>query len=84
MDLEYQYLVGHLQEALAADPRVSALDIKVVATGGRIHLMGEVTTQERRDAVNALVLEVLPGVPVRNQITVLELSGAPEPEDLRE
>jgi osmotically-inducible protein OsmY len=84
MDLEYQYLVGRLQETLAADPRVSTLDIKVVATGGRIHLIGEVPTHERRAAVIAVVHEALPGVQVRNELTVLELSGAPEPEDLRD
>jgi len=85
MDLEYQYLVGRLQETLAADPRVSTLDIKVIATGGRIHLIGEVPTHARRAAVIAVVLEALPGVPVRNELTVLELAGGtPEPEDLRD
>jgi osmotically-inducible protein OsmY len=83
MDLEYQYLVGKLQEALAADVRVSAQDIRVVVTGGRVHLIGEVSTAERRAAVNDVVAEVLPGIPVRNEITVLDLaSGSPEPEPI--
>jgi osmotically-inducible protein OsmY len=83
MDLEYQYLVGKLQEALAADTRVNAQDIRVVVTGGRIHLIGQVPTASRRDAVNQVVAEVLPGIPVRNELTILELvGGAPEPEPI--
>jgi osmotically-inducible protein OsmY len=83
MDLEYQYLVGKLQEALANDTRVNAQDIRVVVTGGRIHLIGEVSTAERRAAVNDVVGEVLPGIPVRNELTVLELAGgSPEPEPI--
>ena len=83
MDLAYQYLVGNLQEALANDTRVNAKDIRVVVTGGRIHLIGEVSTAERRAAVNEVVSEVLPGIPVRNELTVLELApGNPEPEPI--
>lgn len=83
MDLEYQYLVGKLQEALANDTRVNAQDIRVVVTGGRIYLIGEVSTVERRSAVNEVVGEVLPGIPVRNELTVLELAGgSPEPEPI--
>jgi osmotically-inducible protein OsmY len=80
MDLEYQYLVGKLQEALAGDMRVSAQDIRVVITGGCIHLIGEVATPERRAAVNQVAAEVLPGIPVRNEVTVLDLVDAPQPE----
>lgn len=78
--MEYQYLVGKLQEALANDPRVNALDIKAVVTGGRVHLTGQVPTAERRDAVDRVAAELLPDVPVRNDVTVLELSEAAGPE----
>lgn len=73
MDMEYQYLVGKLQEALAADARVNALDIKVVVAGGRIHITGQVPTEERRDAVSRIVSELEPQLQVHNQLTVLEL-----------
>jgi osmotically-inducible protein OsmY len=83
MDLEYQYLVGKLQEALASDTRVNAQDIRVVVTGGRIHLLGEVCTAQRRAAVDAVVAEVLPGIPVRNELTLIDLlPGAPPPETI--
>ena len=80
MDLEYQYLVGKLQEALAVDPRVNALDIKIMIAHGRLHLTGQVPTEERRAAVQRVAEEMLPQLEVRNEITVLELSEAGKPE----
>jgi hypothetical protein len=80
MDLEYQYLVGRLQEAMARDERVSALDIRIVVTGGRVHLTGEVPTEERRAALTEVAAEVLPGTPIRNEVTVLGALAAPAHE----
>jgi hypothetical protein len=77
MDMEYQYLVGRLQEAMARDARVSALDIRIVVTGGRVHLTGEVPTEERRAALTEVATAVLPGTPVLNEVTVLGALGAP-------
>jgi hypothetical protein len=82
MDLEYQYLVARLQEALAADARVNALDIKVVVVGGRVHLIGQVPTEERRTAVTAVATETAPGVQLQNEITVLELVDSVKHEGL--
>jgi osmotically-inducible protein OsmY len=70
---EYQYLVGKLEEALAVDHRVNALDIRIHIARGCVHLTGEVTTHERRTAVQQITEEVLPDLDVRNDITVLEL-----------
>jgi osmotically-inducible protein OsmY len=80
MDLHYQYLVGKLQEALAADARVSTLDIKITVHGGKIHLTGEVGTEERREALTAVVHSVLPGAAVYNEVTVIGALGAPKLE----
>ena len=54
MNQEYQYLVGRLQEALAVDSRVGALDIHITVTHGRVHLTGQVPTDDRRDAVERI------------------------------
>jgi osmotically-inducible protein OsmY len=83
MDLEYQYLVAQLQEALACDPRVGTQDIRVVVQGGRIHLLGDVVSDARRAAVDVVVQEVLPGVPVRNEVRVLPLGDALAPEEIQ-
>lgn len=82
MNQEYQYLVGRLQEALAVDDRVNALDIRINIAHGRVHLTGEVPTEERRAAIQLITREVLPDLEVRNDITVLELVDAGKPEAL--
>jgi len=82
MNQEYQYLVGKLQEALAVDDHVSALDIRISIVHGRVHLAGEVPTEERRAAVQRIASEMLPDFEVRNDVTVLELAQAGRPEAL--
>jgi osmotically-inducible protein OsmY len=82
MDLEYQYLVARLQEAFARDERVSSLDIKVVLTGNLIHLVGDVPTELRRNAVDEIARRVVPGVPIRNELQVLALDEARDAEDI--
>ena len=84
MHLEYQYLVGKLQEALAADGRSNILDVKVTVSGGKIHIAGEVATEERRAAIDEIVREVLPGIPVRNELTVLDVGSAAAPERIND
>jgi osmotically-inducible protein OsmY len=84
MDREFHYRVAQLQEALARDEAVGLQDIRVVVSGGRIHLMGEVPTQARRAAIDAVVQRVLPGALVRNDVRVqtidaLGAAAAPEP-----
>jgi osmotically-inducible protein OsmY len=80
MDLAYQYLVARLQEALACDPRVGMQDIQVRVIQGRVHLMGEVATEERRAAIDAVAQKVAPDTAIRNDVRVLALGGAPKPE----
>jgi hypothetical protein len=74
MNVDYQYLVGKLQQALAADLRVNMLDIKVMVFSDKIHLTGQVATEERRRAVAEVVAELLPQVEVRNELTVLQVN----------
>ena len=80
MNVDYQYLVGKLQHALATDERVNMLDVKVMVFSDRIHLTGQVTTEERRRAIAEVVAEILPGVEVRNELTVLEVNHPSQPE----
>ncbi|HEY6330945.1 MAG TPA: BON domain-containing protein [Blastocatellia bacterium] len=76
MKTEYQYMVAKLQGALAKDPRVNVLDIKVLVTGERIHMTGQVGSEEGRAAATEIASAILPGADVRNEITILEI-GAP-------
>jgi Flp pilus assembly secretin CpaC len=82
MNQEYQYLAGKLQEALAVDERVNALDIKVTIAHGRVHLTGQVPTRERHAAAQRIAQEMLPDFEIRNEISVLQLGAAEKPEAL--
>ncbi len=80
MNTEYLYLVAKLEDALAVDPRVNALDVRVKICGDKVHLTGEIPTEQRRGAASEVVLEILPGTVVLNELTVYELNPTAAPE----
>ena len=55
------YLATHVKEALAEDPRVASLDLKVDVRDNIVHVGGEVASEEVRNAVDE-ILRGLPGV----------------------
>jgi hypothetical protein len=65
-----EYVVGHIEEALARDPRVGELEISVRVTGRVVELTGTVTTPERQEAISEVVRTLLPDYEVRNMTTV--------------
>ena len=74
-----EYLIGHIQQALATDPRTGELELDVRIAGGRIFLTGAVATKERCIAVEQVVREVAPGIDVANELTVtIETDPGPE------
>lgn len=77
-----EYVVGHLQEAFAADGRLAeiALHVRVVADG--IYVSGSVPTAERKIAVQEIAARECPGFTIHNDVSVTEISDAPEPEEL--
>lgn len=77
-----QYLIEHVHRALAQDPRAGALDVDVTVAGGRVFLTGDVPTQERKDAISAVVAELLPDHEICNETSVATLAPAGEPEQL--
>lgn len=70
-----EYVVQHLREALAQDPRVSELGLDVVVRGGELHVSGVVSTEERRAAVAGVAAEIAPDWTVVNQTTVVSYAG---------
>jgi len=58
--MESKHLIGRLREALATDPRTNVLDITIKVAGGKAFLIGEVTSDERRQAAIEVAAEVLP------------------------
>ena len=68
------YDAEHIREALIADPRINALDVQVSLAGSALLVTGNVPTTERRDAIAAVVAELAPGVDIRNDVSVIDLS----------
>jgi osmotically-inducible protein OsmY len=74
------YTAAHVHEALAQDPRVGELGIGVEISDGLVTLQGVVPTEERREAIEDVVRELLPEHEIRNRVSVEELREAGEPE----
>lgn len=69
-----EYLVAHLQEMLAADPRTDELGIEVTVSGSLVVLTGTVATADRRQAAEDLAREALDQYQIRNELLVADLS----------
>jgi osmotically-inducible protein OsmY len=74
------YLIQRVREALAHDPRVGELELRVKMVGPKVFVTGSVPTNERRRAVAEIVHEVLPDAEVHNETTVTTLAEADEEE----
>jgi hypothetical protein len=74
-----EYLVGHLEDAFARDPRLCEQGLHVsVPAPGVVRVTGAVTAPERQQAVRELVHELLPGAELRDETVVADY-----PEDGR-
>ena len=80
MNADYQYLIGKIQNALATDPRVNKLDVNIKIIAGKVHLMGQTSTEVRRRVIAEVVKETVPELEVRNELTVLEVTEAVQAE----
>lgn len=76
------YVVAHVRETLAQDPRVNDLNVQVNLAGQKIFLTGNVPTDERCKMIAAVVGELLPDYEIHNEITVQSFEGTEEMEKL--
>ena len=74
------YLVGHIEEALACDERVNEPGLHVMIQGRRVFIDGTVSTHARHAAVAEVVADLLPDWTVVNQATVA--GEYPEPSEM--
>lgn len=81
--LEGAYLVGHLEQALACDPRVNEQGLCVEVAGQVVTVTGTVSTHDRRRAVAEVVGELAPGYGLRNEATVADYPEADGMESFR-
>lgn len=70
-----RYLVAHIREKMAQDPRVNELELEIqVTTGRKVFIMGTVPTRERQQAISEVARELLPDHEIHNQTTVQVLA----------
>jgi hypothetical protein len=67
---EPRYDQERIRQALATDPRVGEPELSVEIVAGRVLVSGSVPTETVREAVEAVVLEAAPGLPVENRVEV--------------
>lgn len=76
------YVVPHLRECLAEDPRTAELDILIEQDGDRILLRGEVMSEERKARVEATAREKFPDFRIESQLRVLKVGGPSAAESM--
>jgi hypothetical protein len=77
-----EYLVGHLEDALARDPRVTEQGLRVRVEGETptVIVTGTVVAAHKA-AIAEVVRELLPGAALRDETAVADY---PEPADVEE
>ncbi len=76
------YLVEHVRDALAHDPRVSELDVVVEIDDETVVLSGTVASAGRQEAAADVVRDLLPNHHVRDETEVADLAEPTEAEHL--
>ncbi len=76
-------MAAHLRNLLAEDPRTHELDIEIDCADDRILLRGEVPSAERREVIEKIAQECLPGSRIENQIRVASYNEPTEAEALK-
>ena len=79
---EPEYLVAHIEDALAHDARVNELGLHVAVRGQRLYVNGTVSTDARRQAVTEVVAELADGFEVHNETAVATMSVPDDGEEL--
>jgi hypothetical protein len=67
---ETRYDQERIRQALATDPRVGEPELSVEIVAGRVLVSGSVPSREVRDAVDVVVIEIAPGMPLDNRVEV--------------
>ncbi len=77
-----QYAAGHLQQALAEDPRTAEQGIRVRVVGDDVYLSGQVSCPRRRDRVLEVARERMPDYRVHDELSVVRFDGPVREERL--
>ncbi|MFF9779920.1 BON domain-containing protein [Streptomyces sp. NPDC013978] len=76
-----EYRIAHLEERLARSD-LAELGMRIEARGDAVHITGTASTAADREAILRLAAEELPGVPVRADIALADVTAPDRPEEL--
>jgi hypothetical protein len=80
---ETRYDQERIRQALATDPRVGEPELSVEIVAGRVLVSGSVPSRKVRDAVDVVVIEVAPGMPLDNRVEVARRDAPTGEEPIR-
>jgi C4-type Zn-finger protein len=69
-DERRDYVIARIQEALRHDERVAELELATDVVGETVVVSGVVETPDQREAVTAVLEELLPGSRIANETVV--------------
>jgi hypothetical protein len=64
------HLAARIHQALATDPRVNEPDVRVLVCGGEVTVRGNVATPARKEAIGAVLRELVGDAHVRDEVDV--------------
>jgi hypothetical protein len=82
--MPHEYLVGHLEEALARDPRVAeqGLAVRLAGTPLRVTVAGTVVAAPHKAAITSVVRELLPDAEVNDETRLADFPEDPDTEEV--
>jgi hypothetical protein len=76
-----EYRIAHLGERLAGGD-LAELGMRIESRGDSVHITGTASTAYDREAILRLAAEELPGIAVRADIALADVTAPDHPEDL--
>ncbi|MFF7837222.1 BON domain-containing protein [Streptomyces ossamyceticus] len=76
-----EYRIAHLGERLAGGD-LAELGMRIESRGDSVHITGTASTAQDREAILRLAAEELPGIAVRADIALADVTAPDHPEDL--
>lgn len=70
-----KYLVAHIREAIAEDPRTGQQDLKILVDGNRVVVRGEASSSAQVDAILDVIRGHCPSHEIVSQISVSAVEG---------
>ena len=77
-----EYVVAHIRQALAEDPRTTQQDLKVLLNGNQIVVKGDCPTEAQCKAVEEVIRAVAPEYEIANQARVVEMMAPERMEEI--